>query len=76
MKRILADFNPLNSEPLDLVKLGHTSRLSEPLQPGEVVELYDDEIAEIERRRRVICRAESHATSHLIAANARNAIER
>ncbi len=49
MKRILADFNTLNSEPLDLVKLGHTSHLSEPLQPGEVVELYDDEILVLAR---------------------------
>ena len=44
MKRILADFNTLNSAPLDLVKLGHTGHLSQPLQPDEIVELYDDEL--------------------------------
>jgi hypothetical protein len=49
MQRILADFNTVNSEPLDLVKLGHTRRLSEPLQPGELVELYDDEMLVVAR---------------------------
>lgn len=44
MKRIMVDFNSLNSEPVDLVKLGESCDLDCPLQPGEQVELYDDEI--------------------------------
>jgi len=47
--RILADFNTLNIEPLDLVKLGHTSHLSAPLQPGELVESFDDELLVLAR---------------------------
>ncbi len=49
MKRIMVDFNSLNSEPVDLVKLGDTSRLTVPLEPGEQVELYDDEILVVAR---------------------------
>jgi hypothetical protein len=52
MKRTLADFTTLNSEPLELVKLGHRSHLSEPLQPGEPVELlelFDDELLVLAR---------------------------
>jgi hypothetical protein len=44
MKRILTDFNTLTSEPVDLAKLGHSDELDTPLQPGEQVALYDDEL--------------------------------
>jgi hypothetical protein len=37
MKQILVDFNSVNSEPLDLVMLGPTDRLSVPLEDGDLV---------------------------------------
>jgi hypothetical protein len=39
----------LYREPLDLAKLGHASHLNEPLQPGELVELFDDELLVLAR---------------------------
>ena len=52
LKRILVDFNTLNSAPVDLVKLAapgstHESELP-PLIPGERVTLYDSDGLEVE----------------------------
>jgi hypothetical protein len=45
MPRIYVDFNTLNSEPIDLVKLGQTGVDDlPPLHPGERVLLYDEEM--------------------------------
>ena len=48
MRRIMVDFNTLNSTPVDVLKLGEEGtpngdRLCS-LQPGERVQFYDDEI--------------------------------
>jgi hypothetical protein len=40
-------------------------------EPVAIVDLDNDEVAEVERRRLVVCGAESHATADLVAANAR-----
>lgn len=45
MPRIHVDFNTLNSEPIDLVKLGQTGVDDlPPLTAGERVILYDEEM--------------------------------
>jgi hypothetical protein len=48
VKRILVDFNTLNSTPLDKLKLGHEGTPNgdalPPLRPGERVLFFDDEI--------------------------------
>lgn len=51
MKRVLADFNTLNSVPVDLVKLAPGSWQAQqlpPLQQGERVVLYDHDGLEVE----------------------------
>lgn len=52
MKRILADFNTLDSEPVDLVKLSAPGSWQErrlpPLLKGERVILYDADGLEVE----------------------------
>jgi hypothetical protein len=52
MKRIHVDFNTLNSEPVDLVKLAAPGTLQEEelpaIEPGERVMLYDSDGLEVE----------------------------
>lgn len=52
MKRIHVDFNTLNSEPIDLVKLAAPGTPQEAwlpaLEPGERVILYDSDGLEVE----------------------------
>jgi hypothetical protein len=52
MKQISVDFNSLNSEPLDLVKLGPTNRLPVSLEDGDLVWIYDEGMIVLARVRR------------------------